>query len=467
MPRQRWRGFLRRYLNGRGLYRTSEEGRTVHLWLTRELREERPPGWRGRLPAAVDLAREIYQSFTDAFQAFYYAPDCPGPGHVRRCLERRFGYAEDQAVEGVHNRILKRRLRLLNHCRRRYQPSLFAARTFDASRLPGYLVRVARFESLHVPEDEPATGAIEDWGSISEAPREDGGKEEIDYYLLARKLAAYWGPENGFRPAHRLEGLITRGLGLATDNEELHGRCRAFLEARLPEWERGYQRLDRRASRLLARREDLEDRTRASGGDPAEQERLRRRLEGVEDDLLRLRWRRQRHRARLWPRLEEVERLLDGFVPQHRAGSLRHQRINREIALLESRVRQGRDRLLPLATGLPNDLRRLLERDVLAHLEMKPTSSRVHGLAKDERKRRKQDEGRWRMAGGRLALRVRAELRALWGGCSLPAGLRQALVYWLADVEDLYDFGVLTRKGIVEGLGRRHGWRLERLMRTG
>jgi hypothetical protein len=467
MARQRRRGFLRRHLTQRGLHQTSEEGRTVCLWLARELRDERPNDWRDRLPVAVDLAREIYQSFNAAFEAFYYAPDCPGPAYIRRFLERRFGYAEESAVEAVLNRIRNRRLRLLNHCRYRYQPSLFAARTFDSSRLVGYLIRVARFESLHVPEGEPTTGAIEDWGNISEARHEEGGKDDIDYYLLAQKLATFWGPPNGFRPAHRLEGLITRGLGLATDREELRLRCRVYLEGRLPKWEGGYERLNRRASQLRARCENLQDRMRASAGDAAEQQRLHRRLEEVEDDQERLRWRRLRHRARLWPRLEEVERLLDGFVPQHRAGSLRHQRINREIALLERRVRQGRDRLLPMKGELPDDLRRLLERDLVAHLEGKPPSSRVHGLAKDERKRRRRAEARWRAAGGRLALRVRGQLRALWRGSSLPPGLRQALAYWLADVEDLYDFGVLTRKGIVEGLGRRHGWRLERLLRIG
>jgi hypothetical protein len=467
MARKRWRGFLRRHLTELGLHLTSEQGRTVCLWLTRELRARRPADWRDRLPAAAALGRDIYQSFNEAFQAFYYVPDCPGPAHVRRFLERRFGYAEDQAVEAVLNRIRDRRLRLLNHCRRRYQPSLFAARSFESNRLVGYLICVARYESLHVPEGEPTTGAIEDWQNVPGWPREEGDKDDVDYYLLAHKLSAYWGPENGFKPEHRLEGLISLGLGLATDNEELRRRCADFLARQLPHWELGCRRHDRRASRLLARRESLQDRMAASAADPPEQDRLRRRLDGVEDDLERLRRRRQRHRARLRPSLDEVEDLLRGFVTQNKAGSLRHQRIGREIALLERRVREGRDELLSAATVMPDDLRRLVQQDVLSHLEQRPPSSRVHGLPAAERERRRQGEARWRAAGGRLGCRVRGQLRALWRGSSLAHTLRERLVVWLADVEDLYDFGVLTRKGIVEGLGRRHGWRLERLLRIG
>jgi hypothetical protein len=37
---------------------------------------------------------------------------------------------------------------------------------------------------------------------------------------------------------------------------------------------------------------------------------------------------------------------------------------------------------------------------------------------------------------------------------------------YLSDVQDLYEFGVLDRVGVVGGL-RRPGWRLELLLRVG
>jgi hypothetical protein len=168
MSSQQRRQLLRRQLSERGLNQPSEERRTVFSWLISDLRREDPPDWQSQLPAAVDLALEIYRSFNAAFTAFYDAPDSRGAGHVRRALRRQFGFAAEPNVEAVLDRIRNRRLRLLNHCRRRYQPSLFAPRTFDASRLAGYLTAVARLESLHLPQ-EKATGAFEDFAQFYRA----------------------------------------------------------------------------------------------------------------------------------------------------------------------------------------------------------------------------------------------------------------------------------------------------------
>ena len=48
---------------------------------------------------------------------------------------------------------------------------------------------------------------------------------------------------------------------------------------------------------------------------------------------------------------------------------------------------------------------------------------------------------------------------------SLQPTLHEAILEWLADVENHFQFG-LTRKGIIGGLGCRQGWRLDHLLRT-
>jgi hypothetical protein len=112
----------------------------------------------------------VYWDFMNDFNAVYEDPEGKGLFHVSKALRQRCGHADPHIVEAVLDRIRNRRLHLLNSFRRKYQPSLFAPRTVDAARVRGYLIRVARLESLHVPTvDLPwKTGRRVDLASIRE-----------------------------------------------------------------------------------------------------------------------------------------------------------------------------------------------------------------------------------------------------------------------------------------------------------
>jgi hypothetical protein len=102
---------------------------------------------------------------------------------------------------------------------------------------------------------------------------------------------------------------------------------------------------------------------------------------------------------------------------------------------------------------------------VEAHLESPPPSPRAHGLSAAARAARLQQAEEWQARGADLLGRVRGHYR-LFFGFPLSADLNEPLLNWLVDAENLYEFGVFRRKGVIAGLGRRHGWRLERLLRT-
>jgi hypothetical protein len=103
--------------------------------------------------------------------------------------------------------------------------------------------------------------------------------------------------------------------------------------------------------------------------------------------------------------------------------------------------------------------------DVEEHLGSPPPSPRTHGLNAAERTQRGVQEKAWPARAEELLGRVRGHTRLLFSS-PLPAPIGETVLNWLADTEDLYEFGVVRRKGIFAGLGRRHGWRLERLLRV-
>jgi hypothetical protein len=144
---------------------------------------------------------------------------------------------------------------------------------------------------------------------------------------------------------------------------------------------------------------------------------------------------------------------------------LRFQRVGREIALLFRREEQGRQGLLGQPGDLPPEVADLL-RDVAGQLERRPPSPREHGLGPAERERRREEADRWAAAAAGLLARVRGRLAQYSGGThGLEKDLGERVAGWLADVEDLYELALLARRGVAGGLGRRHGARLDWLLR--
>src|SRR5262249_46181359 len=153
----------------------------------------------------------------------------------------------------VLDRIRNRRIHLLDSFRQKYQPSLFAPRQVEARMIRGYLIRVAKLESLHVPAgDLPwGVGRSINLAALAEpaAPRQE--PEGPDPRRLAEAMRAFWGRENGFTAEQRLEGLTSLGLGFLTGVPEVEARCRTLVEKKLPAWEANTGRLRQRASQWL------------------------------------------------------------------------------------------------------------------------------------------------------------------------------------------------------------------------
>jgi len=301
-----------------------------------------------------------------------------------------------------------------------------------------------------------------DLGSLAEPAAPEPEPESADPGKLAEAVRAFWSRENGFTYEQRLEGLTSLGLGFLTGVPEIEERSRALLLAKLSAWEESMTRLRRRASEWLARLEATQ-REQATAVGSRERERLSERQAIIEDRLTRLRGRLARQPARLRPRPAEVQELLSAHVAN--VGNTRFRRIAREIVLLEDRVRSGGQALRrTLGARLLPDVASLMT-DVEAHLGQPLVSPRAHGLSPAQRSDRNKRERAWLARGEELLGRIRGHFRYEFG-FPQTAPVNAPILNWLADAEDYYEFGLLRRKGVIAGLGRRHGWRLERLLRT-
>jgi hypothetical protein len=464
MSDQARHALLRQRLVEQGVDLSTEAGQTVLRWLERDLKETTLTDWQARLPEAAQLALAVYWDFMKEYNAFYEESDGKGPLYVARALRARVGQVDPHMSEAVLDRIRNRRVHLLDSFRKKYQPSLFAPRAVDAGKVRGYLIRVAGFESLHVPTgDLPwGVGRTIDLAALAEPTLPTPEPESPDPRRLAEAMRSFWDRTHGFTAEQRLEGLTSLGLGFLTGVPEVEERCRDLLRKKLPVWEETTANLRRRASQWLARLEETQ-RLVATSADAAERERLSERLARIEDRLTRMRARLARQPSRLRPRAAEVQMALDGYVAN--VGNTRFRRIGREIALFEDRVRTG-GRTLTRALGdrLPRDVVQLIG-NVEAHLTSTPASPRAHGLRESERTERLRQEEIWRQRAGALLGEIRGHFRLLFG-FPLNTDVNEPILNWLADAEDLYEFGLLQRKGVIAGLGRRHGWRLERLLRV-
>ncbi|HMF14711.1 MAG TPA: hypothetical protein VKE94_20485, partial [Gemmataceae bacterium] len=286
--------------------------------------------------------------------------------------------------------------------------------------------------------------------------------ESPDPRRLAEALGAFWSRANGFTADMRLEGLTSLGLGFLTGIPEVESRCRESVTRKLPAWEQDTARLRRRVSQWLARLEEMQRELALAQTHP-ERERASERLSQIEERLARLRVRLTRQPARLRPRAAEVQDALAGFVAS--VGNTRFRRVAREIALMEDRVRTGSRAVRQAPTGQLSSEVLQLAADVEKHLESQPLSPRAHGLSEAERAERGQAVVEWRARAETLLGRIRGHYRLSF---TFPQAGRAdpALLHWLADSEDLYEFGFLRRKGVFAAFGRRHGWRLEHLLRS-
>jgi hypothetical protein len=455
---------LRQYLLRRGIDLNSERGQVVQTWLSEELHNDITTTSQEALAKATDTAVAIFDTFNVHFDELYMAEECPGERWVRKYMRARLGFVVDPMVEAVLGNIRDKRPRLLQAFRRKYQKSLFAAVSFLPQGVWGYLRRVAEVESLKAPlqESDRVTGC--DWEALNRLPspfhfEPDAEKETSDNPQVtelasqARRVAVFWtDPKNGFTRAQYLEGMTTLGLGWMTDDPILADRSRAHLADRIPSWSLAQQRLGDRVVRLLDQRGQLEAEC-FRLQDP----RTNARLVDVQRRLNALQLRMSRHRNRLCPRPNEVATLLAGVVTQ-KVGGLRFQRIGRETEILNRRVQQG---AVGLLTGRALSATRLIA-DVLDHAGAKPPSGGGHGLTEEERTNRRRAHQEWHSGGEEIISRVHRALRELFHD---PAESSSGLLGWLYDVQDLYEFGILDRAGIVEGLKTRRGTRLNWLLR--
>jgi len=501
---------VQRILSGalvnRGIDPASEAGRMLRDWVLADLARAEYDDWAGRLASAVDLGLDIYRDFNERFAEFFRegldrATCGSGVRSIYRQLRRRFqfcgGSVPQRLVDAVLEIILNRRAHYLDAFRRRYQPSLFGCRTWEPKKTRGYLVRVVRNESYHIPPEEfpwvtheldglPLLGGIcgvaPPHDARAERCRNEADEEPVAGDLviggsdcdsvdgfharfseLTGQLARYWGRNNGFSRQELLEGLTSAGFGGATGIRPLEIACRKLLRAKLTAWNAVLEKMPRRLGQALARREALELQLRRSEY-PREQFQISLRLTEAEQRLERLDQRVRKHWFRLRPTPGEVGHLLEGLVSN--AGTVRFRRISREVALWERRVRCG-GQFLRQASGaaLPRTIARLVDR-ALGLLDSKPAeSSSAHGLSDEERQRRARQEQAWQ----RRARQLLARTRQAWKQMDRFARgslLERSARHWLADCEDLLEFGA-NREGVLRAVRHRQGWRLDHLLRVG
>jgi hypothetical protein len=449
----------------------SDEDRVVCAWLREDLEHFAMPPETDALAAAAELAQFIYRSANDAFRVAYLEPDGQGRRWIRAAFSRRNYQWDEGAVEATLERIRDRWPHLRDDLRRKTQPNLFGPCTFDPQRVRGYLCRVARFESLHVPHDDQAWRRHTLHPDCVVAPQAAGDEPaEIDYQQLAHLLLGFYGRANGFPEAQRREAILSHGLGFLLPEPELRKRATAWLQARLDPEQPGsvawrLNQIDERVSVLLGRIEELRHLA-EQAWHPDLQKRLEGRLARAEARLGRLRRRRQDCLARLRPPLRDVAAMLQGFV-HCSVGTLRHRRIEREARLLRRRVESGWLALVSsVGVALPPECANL-GGDVLAHLGGEPETRRRHGLSEEQRRERDRERQAWLAAGREVHARV-VRLREEASRPENRAAPWPALLDWLTDVEAAYLFRVHVarrRRGVAAVLGYWHGWRLAHLLR--
>ncbi|MFC1597797.1 hypothetical protein ACFL5Q_07695 [Planctomycetota bacterium] len=469
------REFIRRAVRQENLSRDGISGdeaeQLVTAWISRELFEGSLRDWDDRLPAAASLALEVYARFTGLFENYFSVERAQGEHLVIDSLRRRFGMSDERMVDAALDRIRGRRRYLLDRFCLKYQPSLFGPRTIRWSGIPGYLAKVADVESRKLPFDVLPWNVTADveLEKLADARSGFAGTEYEEpnayYHEMAFKLRAFWCKGNGFSKPQQWEGMVSAGLGVLADHPDIVRRSRYYLQKRLPAWEEEHDRLRRQSSRLLSRRDHLRGKLRGTR-EPQLRPALEQALRRLDVRALRLQKKIGLHSRRLRPRPRMVSKILASAVSN--SYGVRNRRVRREISLMHERVLKGGDQLFS-ASGddLHPDCDRLI-RQVVKHLSARPEeSASAHGLSPEERERRTELYETWQKRCVGLLAEVRKWLLANPTDCSLTEQAHAVLWSWLVDSEDLFCFGVLSKRGVLEALGRRHGRRLRHLLRTG
>lgn len=479
LGRLRLRGLLARH----DVAPDSEKSNTVLIWL-----EDTVVEWledhgesidhaallrlEPRLLAAIELGSHIYDAFTEEFSKFFYSPVgndlSVGVKAVRKQLKRTFpGYGKgslDRMTEAVICIISDRRLHLLEHVYKVFQESLFAEKQFDQKKLPGFFYRVTEIEHYNVPPDVRICQTADDLDATVAADDDESSNfTTVSSASHVGLLKEFWSHTNGFGREELEEGMVSVGLGAYIGVPKVARRAREFSALRTAIIEVKAERLVRNISRKLERRERLQEKL-WNTTNQHELGEIHNQLSRVEDELTRLKERLAELRELLQPKPREVAKIFGEPIETIRKA--RKDRIDREIKILKKRIDNGiSDPQSGWGPQLPVKLNQLIV-SVTSHISDQPKSPKAHNLSEGERKARKSECGVWDQRGKKLTDRVSERIKAMLRGEEKfsPPSLHGAILVWLVDVENYFQFG-LTGKGILAGLGCRQEWRLDDLLR--
>lgn len=478
-----------------GLSRTSETARLISDWGEQEDCSAKSPA---EMDAAVQLGLELQNAFNEAFRKVYFEETITS-GKAKKCLgevwiEQRLSArgrrrVNPKQVEWVLNRIRERRVHLIEAFFRTYQKTLFGPVKFIADSITGYLRRVVEFESRKEPPPEDqrtvtfADLSLPEGWSAEDLAESHSSSEETLWLVEDEESAAqekpavaigfafglmddYWSEANGFDEEHREEGIAS--LGFPSAHPVLGPRCHQLLLEKLQGWDEQCEELGRKLSQVLGQIEEIQDQLRHPMP-PDREKKLREKLARREARRDNLREEVAEHTRRLLPRPGEVDELLDGVIERD-PRRVRFERLNREDEIFLERFQAGASSLqLRFGRKLAAPYRRLL-RVLQGHLELKSRllKPNEHGLQKAERERRQGRMDRWKQViGGRLLGRIRFALYELTHAMvEVPSEQRQSLQDVLEDAEDLFQFSLIERLGVIGAVGRRNPLRLNRLLRS-
>jgi hypothetical protein len=430
----------------------------ISCWLERQLTPANAARRCERLGDAVRTGEQVISVFSEEFARFFGDPGTPGAEgrrHIARGLWIFRGYTRPAQVDAVLEHIHGRFEHFLRHAGGRFQPSLFGPLTLDRRRLKGYFIKVALLECRKVAVVGPPPTAAPAASPTTPAPRLQGGRGTSK---ALRWLDRFWSRDNGFSPAHRMEGLVSILMGSLTGIPELEVRTAEFLQKRAEALREEEEKLGARISRLMDRRDELSFQIALhAGGSRLVQ--LKRQLEWTEVQLTLCHHRAATlYRDGLLPRPAEVQALLDGYVTN--TANTRFGRLRQELAILEKRARTR-----PSAPPFPPDILQLAAQ-VEDHASRRPPPPGQHGIGEPERQRRREALLAWKDQAGALlekAIQLGAR-RAAEGG--LPAGPGQRVLEWLTDLEAYLRLGVLQADGVLGALNQFRGWRLAHVLRS-
>lgn len=436
----------------------TEEEKTIRGWLAGGLPTALPADWEQDLLIAVENGLQIFRNFKAAFERFFFLPEesqtiPAGERLVSRTLLDHFGGSETWMVDDTVRLILEKFEHFMDRFRRKYQPTLFGRLSVDISKIPGYLVLVARNETRKMDLRHPlhrvaGNLALCDLPDRTPEPRQSACD---NLRRQAWRLARFW-KKQGFSRTQRLEGWASFLLWIPLRKSgRMQRRCIRLLASRVAEKEPPLQKLGERISRLLAQREDLEERLLFAMADK-ERRQIERDADKIRIRLGRLREKELAWRESFLPRPSDVDELLGSHVSN--SYMARFHRVSKEIEIFRARVQQ---QMAEFRTDQAPQVGLLVDK-ITRHLASEP-----------KRKNNVSDRERWvilRADWLRQGFEILRETRSLarYFRAMYDPG-PTLLQKFLTDVEVYYHAGLLERRGIGGVLQDLTGWRLEHVLR--